>query len=30
MNAIVDCGGCIENVFVKHDVYGMLEAKNEH
>ena len=27
MNAIVDCGGCIENVFVKHDVYGMLEAK---
>ena len=27
MNAIVDCGGCIENVFVEHDVYGMLEAK---
>jgi len=27
MNAIVDCGGCIENVFVKHDVYGKLEAK---
>ena len=26
MNAIVDCGGCIENVFVKHDVYGKLEA----
>ena len=27
MNAIVDCGGCIENVFVKHNVYGKLEAK---
>ena len=26
MNAIVDCGGCIENVFVEHDVYGKLEA----
>lgn len=26
MNAIVDCGGCIENVFVTHDVYGKLEA----
>mgnify|MGYP001570146390 FL=1 len=27
MNAIVDCGGCIENVFVKHNIYGKLEAK---
>ena len=26
MNAIVDCGGCIENVFVEHDVYGRLKA----
>ena len=25
MNAIVDCGGCIENV--KHNIYGKLEAK---
>jgi uncharacterized protein len=27
MNAIVDCGGCIENVFVEHDVYGKLQAE---
>lgn len=26
MNAIVDCGGCIENVFVEHDLYGRLQA----
>lgn len=26
MNAIVDCGGCIEDVFVNHDSYGKLHA----
>ena len=30
MNAIVDCGGCIEDVFVKHNVYGKLELSLIH
>ena len=26
LNAIVDCGGIIEDVFVKHEIYGTLKA----
>lgn len=27
LNLIVDCGGCVENVFVRHELYGELCAE---